>query len=208
MATDEQLLRRWREGDQRAGEQLFDRHFDSLFRFFFSKAEDVAEDLTQETLLACVGSRDRIREDHRFRAFMFTIARRVLYAHYGKKRRRVDVPLGSLSAVDLSPGVTGLIAEKQDSRIFLEALRSLPLDYQIALELHVWESLTGPEIAAVVEAPEGTIRSRIRRARLQLEEKIHELSGSSKALQSTSTQIDTWAENVRELLSKQRGAGD
>ncbi len=208
MATDAQLLRRWRENDQRAGEQLFDRHFESLFRFFFSKAEDVAEDLTQETLLACVGSRDRIRDDHRFRAFMFTIARRVLYAHYGKKRRSVDVPLGSLSVADLAPRITGLLVEQQELRIFLEALRSLPLDYQIALELQVWESLTGPEIAAVLEVPEGTIRSRIRRARLQLEEKIREFSGSPNALRSTSTQIETWAENVRELLSKAPRSSD
>ncbi len=172
-----------------------------MFRFFCSKAEAAAEDLTQETLLACVRGKDQIRVEHRFRAYMFAVARRVLYGHYDRHERRRDVPLGSLSVVDLSPGITGVVAKHQEERLFLEALRSLPLDYQIALELHTWEELSGSEIAAVLEVPEGTVRSRLRRARQQLEQRIQEYSDSPQVLQSTTTHLDTWAANVRKLLS-------
>ena len=50
--TDFELLEAWREGDQRAGKELFARHFDSIYRFFRSKVDDAAEDLTQQTFLA------------------------------------------------------------------------------------------------------------------------------------------------------------
>ncbi len=198
--TDEELLSRWRDGDKRSGEQLFDRHFEPLFRFFCSKAEPVAEDLTQETLLACVKGKERIRFEHRFRAYMFAVARRILYAYYDRLHQGRDVELGSRSVIDLSPVATEIVAKRQEERLFLEALRSLPLDHQIAIELHFWEELTGPEIAAVLDVPEGTIRSRLRRARLQLEQKVREYSKSPRVIDSTMTHLDTWAANVRKLL--------
>ena len=201
LSTDEILLGRWREGDAGAGEALFDRHFDALFRFFCSKAEGAAEDLTQETLLACVRGRERIRDGHRFKAYMYAVARRMLRQHYERSRGRRDIDLGSHSVVDLEPGITSVLAQQEQERLFLAALRSIPLDYQIALELHIWEGLTGPEIAAVLDVPEGTVRSRLRRARLQLEEKIAALATSPRVLTSTVTQLETWAARVRALLS-------
>lgn len=198
--TDEELLERWRTGDNDAGDRLFQRHFDALFRFFCSKASNVAEDLTQETLLACVRGRERIEDGGRFRAYMFGVARRVLYRHFDRDRRNGTDAIGSVSVADLSPGQSTMLAAREEEKLFLAALRSLPLDYQIAIELHTWEELTGPEIAAVLDVPEGTIRSRIRRARLQLEDKIRELSASARVVESTLTHLDTWAASVRGLL--------
>jgi RNA polymerase sigma factor (sigma-70 family) len=204
--TDEDLLGRWRDGDKAAGERLFDRHFDALFRFFCTKSEAAAEDLTQETLLACVRGKGRIRLEHRFRAYMFAVARRVLHAHYERSRRR-DVPIGSQSAVDLSPGITTLMSSRAEERLLVEALRRLPLDYQIALELHTWEGLTGPEIAGVLDVPEGTIRSRLRRARQQLEATIRELATSQEVLRSTLTSLDAWAADLRQHGDERRQHG-
>ena len=41
--TDIELLDRWKAGEQRAGEQLFERHFDSLYRFFRNKVGDAVD---------------------------------------------------------------------------------------------------------------------------------------------------------------------
>ena len=65
---DDDLLERWRAGDKRAGNALFERHFRSLVRFFRNKVSTGIEDLVQETLLACVRGRDRLRDDGSFRA--------------------------------------------------------------------------------------------------------------------------------------------
>jgi RNA polymerase sigma factor (sigma-70 family) len=103
-ASDAELLRRWREDDQAAARELFSRHFKSLYRFFATKSGGGVEDLVQETLLACVRGRDRLHDDGSFKAYMFTVARRVLQKHYAQRERRADVDLALASVVDLSPG--------------------------------------------------------------------------------------------------------
>ncbi len=198
--SDEDLLTAWREGDLRAGEQLFDRHFAALFRFFGTKAAEAAQDLTQDTLAACVKGRNAIVEAGKFRAYMFSVARRLLRDHYESQRREHSVDMGTLSVVDMSPGANSLILDREEQRLLLEALRRLPVDYQIAVELHTFEEMTGPEIAEVLEVPEGTIRSRIRRARLQLRTLIRELASSPDILASTLTGLDEWALQVRQQL--------
>ena len=58
MDPDIALLERWRAGDRRAGEDLFSRHFAQVLRFFEGKVGGRAEDLTQQTFLACAKPRD------------------------------------------------------------------------------------------------------------------------------------------------------
>ena len=60
---DHELLRAWQTGDDRAGEQLFRRHYQLILRFFHNKAGTQAHDLVQRTFLACLEARDRIRGD-------------------------------------------------------------------------------------------------------------------------------------------------
>lgn len=201
---DAELLTRWRDGDQRAGSELFERHFESLFRFFCSKADAAAEDLTQETLMVCVANADRIEHAGAFRAYMFGTARNVLLRHYGRKQQRATEDLGASSVAELAPGPSSIVVRREEERILLEALRRLPLDYQIAVELHHFEHLSGPEIASVLGIPEGTVRSRIRRARLQLEQKIRELTDSPVLLESTLTRLDDWTVEILAQLSPER----
>src|SRR5687767_14034395 len=68
MEDDRALLQRWREGDGRAGEELFRRHFADLFRFFDSKVGARAEDLARQTFVACVKSRDDLGGEPSFRS--------------------------------------------------------------------------------------------------------------------------------------------
>jgi DNA-directed RNA polymerase specialized sigma24 family protein len=56
-ATDIELLEAWRGGDRRAGEQLFERHYAAVARFFRNKLEFGVDDLIQRTFLACVEGR-------------------------------------------------------------------------------------------------------------------------------------------------------
>src|SRR6185436_6575853 len=74
MRPDAELLSAWRGGDEKAGAELFERHFEALFRFFRNKAGDQAEDLVQETFLACL-SGPAFRGEASFRTYLFTVAR-------------------------------------------------------------------------------------------------------------------------------------
>jgi RNA polymerase sigma-70 factor (ECF subfamily) len=211
--SDADRLDAWRGGDERAGRELFDRHFASLFRFFRNKIPDAAEDLVQQTLLACVRGRDRFRGAASFRTYLFTIARNRLYTHIRDRGRREQVfspSTASVADLALEGAVSGaaampsqIIAASQEQRLLLSALRRLPLEMQVALELFYWEDLTVREIAEVVEAPEGTVKRRLQRARERLEVLIGELAESDVLARSTVDNLQAWADRLRHDLGRE-----
>ncbi|MCH9686849.1 MAG: sigma-70 family RNA polymerase sigma factor [Deltaproteobacteria bacterium] len=201
-ASDFDLLDAWAAGDRGAGGQLFTRHFRTVFRFFSNKVTTGSEDLVQQTFLACVETHRRFRRDASFRAFLLGTARNVLYNEFRRRRRKDDrIDFTSMSAMDLAPSPSSIIAEKMEQRQLLEALRSIPIDYQIALELHLWEGLTGPEMAEVLGIAEPGVRSRLRRAKQALGERMAQLRGGGGPLESTSGDLERWAASLREAAS-------
>ncbi len=99
-----------------------------------------------------------------------------------------------------TPGASALLAQRQETQLLLQALRRIPVELQIILELYYWEHMTAKEIADVLEMPEGTARTRIRRAKLLLEEKLAEVAQSPALLQSTLSDLDSWAAQLRAAL--------
>lgn len=196
-ASDGELLLAWRAGDEGAGQQLYRRHFDAIFGFFRNKTDGAdASDLVQKTFLTAVESKDRIENVESVRTFLFGIARRHLYRYWRNKKRDANLDFDASSVCDLDPSPSSLLEAKRERRVLLQALRKIPLDLQVALELYFWESLTGPELAAVLEIPVGTVRSRLRRGVEALRRAVGELG--AEALESTQDDLDRWALRVSE----------
>lgn len=203
---DAELLTAWRSGDQAAGRRLAERYFDPIYRFFRNKAGSDIDDLVQGTFLRCAQSKDAIRNQASFRAYLFRIARNVLADHYGSRRREhasLDTQRLSVTSMGVTP--TRMLAQREEQRLLLEALRSIPLDEQVLLELVYWERLTGRELAAVLGVPEGTARTRLRSARQSLEAQLHRLARTPDQLQSTIGNLERWSASIRELLADDRG---
>lgn len=196
---DYELLRAWQAGDDRAGEQLFRRHYKLVLRFFHNKAGAQAHDLVQRTFLGCLEARQRIREGASFRAFVFGVARNVLFDHYRLARRDQDhLDFGSVSAEDLRPTPTSLIAQAREIELLMRALRQIPIESQIILEMYYWEGMPAHEIGEALEMPEPTVRTKIRRARLRLEQIIQTSSAAPSLRQSTVEGLATWAQRIRD----------
>lgn len=194
---DVELLAAWRRGDQPAGQRLFNRYYEQVARFFLNKAGDASGDLIQRTFLACLEGLPRYRGDGSFRSYVFAIAYRQLCRHYrDRKGDRLDFE--SVSAVALDPSITGMIARRDEMRLFLAGLRELPLDLQVTLELHYWEQCSVAEIAAALEIPAGTVKSRLHRGRELLRAALERLEQRADLVTSTIDGLDTWARLVRE----------
>jgi RNA polymerase sigma-70 factor (ECF subfamily) len=193
--TDAELLDAWREGDARAGNELLERHVDALVRFFESKAEDAVDDLVQRTMLACVLHRDRMREAASFRGFLFAVARNEIYDHYKRVARERQAFDPSVSSVhDLAPTPSAALTQGDARGAISFALRAIPIELQIAVELHYWEELTTAELADALGVPQGTVKSRLRRAKEMLRER---LAAEGVAIGSASAQdLDAWAAEV------------
>lgn len=204
--SDLELLNAWQEGDAKAGKALFERHFDSVFRFFRNKVGEQAEDLTQQTFLGCLKSRDRFRGDSSFRTYLFSIARNQLFSFLRKKQRQGDTfEQGYQSVADIhGPTPLHVAASRQEEALLLRALRMLSIEMQEALELHYWEGMTVREISMIVESPEGTIKRRLQRARARLDELIHKLAKDRALAESTVSDLDGWAATLRAQLLRER----
>lgn len=192
MRTDDDLLEAWRAGDQAAANELFDRHFDGLYGFFVSKAPAHADDLVQRTFLACVEGRDRFRGDSKFRTYLYAVARYVFYAHLEERRRDADVDYGVTSVHDLDPSPTQAAAKRDEEKLVIAALRRLPVDMQVAVELYYVQGFRGPEIALILDVPEATVRSRIRRALERVRGLVAKLAENPRLIHSTLSRLDQW----------------
>ncbi|NVB43328.1 RNA polymerase sigma factor [Pseudenhygromyxa sp. WMMC2535] len=196
----------WREGDRRAGSRLIDRHFSALYRFFANKVgrSEEAEELVQRTFIGATEGLVRFREDASVRTWLFAIARNVLRQWIDEqvRRRGREVDPGSLSFADLGAGASSIMAKRREQRLLLEALRRLPIESQLVLELAYWEQLKAREIAVVIDSSEANTRNKLRTAKQELRANLDALARSREELESTLSGLEGWARGLREVWGR------
>jgi RNA polymerase sigma factor (sigma-70 family) len=196
---DRALLLAWGRGDRQAGAALIERNYDGIERFFSSKAGDRQNDLTQQTFLRCAEGAAGYRGESSARAFLFGIARNVLFEHIRGRVRDGGRPpdFDTSSVVDLMPGVVTQIGQNAEQRQLILALQRLPLELQIVVELFYWEEFSIDELAECVKVPAGTIKSRLHRIRALLRESLEGLPPSDEP-DGARTLLERWLLRVRE----------
>lgn len=200
MKQDEELIEAWRSGQREAGEALFERYYDSVYRFFCNKLGADTRDLVHQTFMACVEGRDRLRANSSFRSYLFAVAHNVLRVHLRTRYRTDLVDLDSVTAYELSPGPSTILTRSREEQVLLHALRSIPLEQQMLLELRYWEELKSSDIAEILDVPDNTVRSRLHRAHGSLKAAMERLAASPAELASTIDNLDEWARRCRTQL--------
>ena len=144
-----------------------------------ARCEADADDLVQDTLLRAFRARDRFQPGTSVRAWTTTILRRVfLTAVVRNKRRRLETDTDSGSPLSRTPGLAAPASSMQSPSftVLLEhvednvrrALQRVPDLYRTPFLLSVIDELSCSEIARRLGVPEGTVMSRIHRARERL----------------------------------------
>lgn len=195
------LWGRWKDGDRRAATVLVQRYASLIQRFFRNKVSDKqdASELVSETMLACVSALDRASETASFRSFLFGIALNVLRKYIRRKyKRKREIDDFDVVCVDEGPETpSNLIARQGETRLLVRALRRIPINLQIVLELQFFEELKGPQIAELLGIPVNTVYTHSHRGRQKLQEAIEALAENPEQAQSTMMGIETWADEVR-----------
>ena len=150
---------------------LFDRHASAVHRYLGRRVGDLADDLLSDTFLIAFRRRTAYRPEHvDVRPWLLGIATNLLHAHARTERRRYR----ALARAGVDPA-TAAGSDDVHARVDAAALRG-PLAAALAglkerdrdvLLLFAWGQLGYEEIAAVLEVPVGTVRSRLNRARRQ-----------------------------------------
>ena len=178
---DAELVASWKSGDPSAFEILVRRHerrvFGLVFRMLGNREE--AEDVAQEAFLALHRHGRRFRGDARFSTFVYRVAANAALNRrrsLGRRRAREealahrqdagdDLPSTPRDPEDAASG--GEIQERVQT-----ALLGLPRDLRMAVVLYDIEGQSYGEIAQVLQIPEGTVKSRIHRARTALRDRL------------------------------------
>jgi RNA polymerase sigma factor (sigma-70 family) len=198
---DAGLLRAWRDGDGAAGQALFGRYFRQVTRFFVNKVPHDHEDLIQETFAACLRGRDRLREDTRFRSYLFGTAYNVLKKHYERRAGgRSSDPLESQAAADLAPGPSTLLRKHEQDLLLLVALRQIPLEQQLVLEMLYWEGMSAVEIGEILGISDTTVRTRAHRGRERLVTLLAKSAQARAEGPLDGERLDAWAAKVRIMM--------
>lgn len=159
---------------ERALTELVDAHAGELRRFALHLTRDpqVAEDVVQEVLLRAW--RDPRLLDHPgpgARAWLYTVARRLVVDRWRSAASRHE----SMAGVSPEPGEADRSTEVLDRWIVIEALRSLSMEHRQVIAAAYYEGRGIADIAAELQVPEGTVKSRLhyglRALRLVLQEK-------------------------------------
>ncbi len=183
--TDEELVRAGRRGETEAFAEIVlrykDRIYNLAYRMFGSREE--AEDIAQETFLHIFRALESFRVEERFSPWIYRIATNLCLDRLRKMKHTVaslDAPVGPdgdipqqvadwSHAPEKSYELTEMRADTQ------EAINGLPPKYKVVVVLRHLQDLSYDEIARVLGIPQGTVKTRLFRAREILRRKLGKL---------------------------------
>ena len=177
--TDEQLIKKFQEGDVGAYNQIVYRYKDRLLNFInrFLSDVDRSEDLVQDTLLKLYTHKDSYKEIAKFSTWLYTIAANLARTELRKIKRRKTFSISELSyddrefiieSADAQPGEE-FFSQNFEKNV-KRALAELPDDFKTIIILRDIQELSYDEISKIVEVPLGTVKSRINRGRVKLQQ--------------------------------------
>lgn len=187
--TDEQLIVSCRGSSADVARSLVGelarRHFERLAGFIHALVGDatIAQDLAQEAFVRVFAHRDSYRDIGRFSTWMFTIARNLALNEVRNRRHRPALaldgsptgsgPLGAVGAIAAGVEAPPEQAATGDLRAAVRAaIEELEEHHRAVVVLCDIEERPYAEAAAILGVPVGTIRSRLSRAREQLERRL------------------------------------
>lgn len=177
--TDENLMLAVGNGDVGKLAELFDRHHRSLFDFFarLTGSRTVAEDLVQDVFFRILKYRQTFRDESRFKAWMFHIARNARIDYYRKHHGETLPVEDSVGELQSRFGMPGDDLEQEQQIFLLEcALLRLAPDKREVLILSRFHEMKYEEIAELLGCEVSTIKVRVFRAIKDLRDIFFRLS--------------------------------
>ena len=149
-------------------QQLVDLHYAALYRFAMSltRTESDAADLVQDTFLTWAAKGHQLREASKAKSWLFT----TLHRRFLESQRRITrfPHLELTEAADDLPSIEPDVVNQMDARGVVGMLSQVDPQFQAAVALFYLEDYSYNEIAAILEVPLGTVKSRIARGLGQL----------------------------------------
>lgn len=171
--TDEQLMAHAAAGSEPAFEELYKRHTQKLFGFFYKMLwgnKALAEDAVQEVFLKVIRYKNNYDSNRNFSTWLYTIAYNICkneYRKYEMNNKQETAPVNEHTASGEQ-----LVDLKRFAGAVKKELNGLDEEKKTLFLLRFEEQLSVPEISRIMDIPEGTIKSRIFYLLKHLSEKL------------------------------------
>jgi RNA polymerase sigma-70 factor (ECF subfamily) len=179
------LLRRLRERDERAFKELVSEHRDRVFNISFRMLGNrhEAEDIAQEVFITVFKTIDSFREESKFSTWLYRVTvnhckNRIKYnaRRHERDRDELDENTRETNGASVGPARTKqpdhALASAQMEDILSDAIKSLEEEWREVVVLRDIEDLSIEEICEITGLPDGTVKSRLHRARAALRKKL------------------------------------
>ena len=182
--SDEQLMLLFQGGNENAYIELVNRYKDKLINFIFNYLGDIesSEDVVQETMIKLYQKKHYYKEIAKFSTWLYTIAKNLANTELRKRKQRKTTLLSQFSKddkmYDLPSNDNEVGQEIQTeivSKIIREAVDQLSEKFKTVITLRDIQQLSYEDISEIIDVPIGTVKSRINRARLQLQVELKHL---------------------------------
>ena len=185
--SDHRLLEATREGDEAAFAELVRRYRNQITNYVYRMTNDydLAVDLAQETFMRVFAAADRYQTNFAFSTYIYRIATNLAISELRRRKRRRLVSLSTffqpresgeesceLEMPDTVPLQDVTLVEDERRGAVSRAIATLPEKYRAPLVLRDVEGRSYEEIARILLMSEGTVKSRISRARTFLRDKL------------------------------------
>ena len=178
---DELLLRRAQSGDPEAFEQLIGPLEQLVWRicWHYTGNREAAEDCGQETMIRIWRNLESYRGDCALESWIYRIAANCCMDYLRKKKRDQSVSMEPLreqgfDPADPSPGTEDRVVSEDEHQRLRKAITQLPDEQREALILTQLEKISYEEAAQMLGVSEGTVKSRVNRAKARLKEILSE----------------------------------
>jgi RNA polymerase sigma-70 factor (ECF subfamily) len=180
--TSDELIERCLAGDQDAWSSVVRQHWRKVFNvaYRFVGRHDEAEDLTQDIFLKIFKALGTFDRRANFQTWLISVSRNLCIDHYRSVRKERetmarDIDPAGLSPVSTTRGPHGQLEQRDLRHMIRTALAALPPALREAVVLRDLQEFSYQEIAERLHLPEGTVKSRINRGRLELARQLTRL---------------------------------
>lgn len=182
--TDEELIARFQEGDEQAYVELVNRFRNRLMSFIYRYVNDMeqAEDIVQDALIKLYTHKHYYKNIAKFSTWIYTIAANLAKTELRKKKTRKVTYLSQMGPEErdyelpaVEPDTDELAQSEYIEKKIQAAIQKLPLHFRTVTILRDIQELSYEEISKIVDVPLGTVKSRINRARIQLQKELKDL---------------------------------
>jgi len=178
--SDEDLMLRFQNGDENSYSELVERYKNKLMNhiFYYMKDRESAEDIVQDTFVRVYLNKDKYKEIAKVSTWIYTIAINLAKTALSRSGKMNSFSItgkdgeNDYEIKDKHSSTDGDVLKNELSDIIMSSIDSLEDKFREIVMLRDIDEMSYEEIAALLNIPTGTVKSRLNRARLNLRDAL------------------------------------